>query len=129
MQDLARGHEALLQAFKRADNLSAAQFAASTGKSREKIHEDIDARRLLALDTGDDGQRIPAWQLEPNAQRLTGAILDGAPDVDAWTIYQALTTPLDVLDERSAVQAVTSTNAKELAATVLARLGVQPRAK
>ncbi len=103
--DLVRGRQALLEEFNRSANLPLTEFAKLAGKSRQQIYKDIAARRLLALDSGSRGQRLPEWQLDGGARQLTQQVLSEAIDMDAWTIYRALTTPMDALAGKSAVDA------------------------
>ena len=67
---------------------------------------DILARRLLALN-GPRGQKLPDWQLDPVKQQLTQTVLQEVEGIDHWTIYRALSEPLEGLGGRSPVDAVT----------------------
>lgn len=122
--DIQRGRAALLADFEQPHNLPLAEFARLAHKSRQQIYKDIDTRRLLALNVGPRGQRLPDWQLDPVKQRLTQAVLQGAATVDAWTLYRALSEPLEGLAGRSPVDAVTAGSVDEVTKTVFNVLGV-----
>lgn len=127
-EDLLRGRAALQVELARPENIPLADYARRAHKSRTEVDKAIAARRLLALSATDGGRRIPTWQLNPTALRLTRAVLRTAHDADAWTIYQASTAEMDVLGFRSAVEAVSALTVDDVAVKVLARLGVRPRA-
>jgi hypothetical protein len=122
--DIQRGRAALLHEFEQPHNLPLTEFARLAHKSRQQIYKDIAARRLLALDVGRRGQRLPDWQLDPAALQLTQALLAGAQDVDAWTLYHALSLPADALDGRSPVRTVQRGNVDAVAGVVLSSLGL-----
>jgi len=79
---------------------------------------------LLALNVGRRGQKLPDWQLDPIKQALTRAVLQGAPDVDNWTLYRALSEPLEGLGGRSPVEAVTADSIAEASRVVFNVLGL-----
>lgn len=122
--DIQRGRAAMLDAFDQPHNLPLPEFARLANKSRQQIYKDIDARRLLALNVGPRGQKLPDWQLDPVKQRLTQAVLQGAVEVDNWTLYRALSEPLESLDARSPVEAVTADSVSEVARAVLNVLSI-----
>ena len=122
--DIQRGREALLEAFEQPHNLAVTEFARLAHKSRQQIYKDIEARRLLALNVGPRGQKLPDWQLDPVKQRLTLTLLQGAARVDAWTLYRALSEPLEGLAGRSPVEAVTGDSVDEVARAVFNVLGI-----
>lgn len=122
--DIQRGRARLLAAFDQPHNLPLPDFARLAKKSRQQIYKDIDARRLLALNVGPRGQRLPDWQLDPVKQQLTEAVLRGTADVDNWTLYRALSEPLEGLAGRSPVDAVTTDSIAEVAKAVFNVLGV-----
>jgi len=122
--DIQRGRAAMLEAFDQPHNLPLADFARLANKSRQQIYKDIDARRLLALNVGPRGQKLPDWQLDPVKQRLTQAVLQGAVEVDNWTLYRALSEPLESLDGRSPVEAVTADLVSEVTTAVLNVLSI-----
>lgn len=122
--DIQRGRAALLAAFAQPHNLPLADFAALANKSRQQIYRDIEARRLLALNVGGRGSRLPDWQLDPVKRQLTGAVLQGATGVDGWTLYHALSEPLEGLAGRSPVEAVTVDSVDEVAKAVFNVLGI-----
>lgn len=122
--DIQRGRAALLDAFKQPHNLPIPEFAKLADKSRQQIYRDILARRLLALNVGPRGQRLPDWQLDPVKQQLTQTVLQEVEGIDNWTIYRALSEPLEGLGGRSPVDAVTHGSIDEIAAAVFNVLGV-----
>ncbi|MBA2353818.1 MAG: integrase [Acidobacteria bacterium] len=122
--DIQRGRALLLEAFEQSHNLPLPEFARLANKSRQQIYKDIDARRLLALNVGPRGQRLPDWQLDPVKQQLTQAVLEGAADVDNWTLYRALSEPIEGLGGRSPVDAVTAASVGEVTKAVLNVLSI-----
>lgn len=122
--DIQRGRALLLEAFEQPHNLPLLEFAQLANKSRQQIYKDIDARRLLALNVGPRGQKLPDWQLDPVKQQLTQAVLNGAADVDNWTLYRALSEPLEGLGGRSPVDAVTAESVDEVAKAVFNVLSI-----
>ncbi|MFT3777750.1 MAG: integrase [Ottowia sp.] len=122
--DIQRGREAMLEAYGRPHNLPLPEFAQLANKVRQQIYKDIDARRLLALNVGPRGRKLPDWQLDPVKRRLTQAILQGAPGVDTWTLYRALSDPLEGLNGLSPVDAVTEDSIDAIAKVVFNVLGV-----
>lgn len=123
--DVQRGRAELLREFERPHNLPLADFVRLAHKSRQQIYKDIAARRLLALDVGRRGQRIPDWQLQAPGLQLTRAVLQAADDVDAWTVYRALAEPSEALGGQSPAARVNRGNVDATARVVLASLGVQ----
>ena len=126
--DLQRGRRALLDAFERPHNLPLPAFARLAHKSRQMIYKDLAARprRLLALSVGPRRQRLPDWQLDPSGLRLTREVLARAADVDAWTLYRALSEPLETLGGQAPVEAVGRQGAEAVAQAVLGVLGIEP---
>lgn len=122
--DIQRGRATLLDAFDQPHNLPLPEFARLANKSRQQIYKDIDAGRLLALNVGRRGQRLPDWQLDPVKQRLTQTVLREAKGIDRWTLYRTLSEPLEGLGGRSPVAAVTSASIDDAAKAVLNALGV-----
>jgi hypothetical protein len=122
--DIQRGRALLLEAFEQSHNLPLPDFARLANKSRQQIYKDIEARRLLALNVGPRGQRLPDWQLDPVKQQLTQIVLQAALDVDAWTLYRALSEPLEGLAGRSPVEVVTADSVNAVAKAVFNVLGV-----
>ncbi len=122
--DIQRGRAALLAAFAQPHNLLLADFATLANKSRQQIYRDIGARRLLALNVGGRGTRLPDWQLDPVKQQLTRFVLKGTTGVDSWTLYHALSEPLEGLAGRSPVEAVTADSIDEVARAVFNVLGI-----
>jgi hypothetical protein len=122
--DNQRGRAAMLEAFEQPHNLALREFARLAHKVRQQIYKDIDARRLLALNVGPRGQKLPNWQLDPVKQRLTQAVLQGAPGVGAWTLYRALCESLEGPGGRTPVEAVTQDSVDAVAKAVFNVLGV-----
>jgi hypothetical protein len=57
--------------------------------------------------------------------QLIHTILQRAEGVDAWTFYRALSEPLDGLEGRSPMEAVTTDNLPEAVIAVLSVLGLK----
>ncbi|MGD9946540.1 MAG: integrase [Burkholderiaceae bacterium] len=123
--DIQRGRAVLLETFNQPQNLAPPEFAKLADKSRQQIYKDILARRLLALNVGPRGQKLPDWQLDPVKQQLTQTVLQEVEGIDHWTIYRALSEPLEGLGGRSPVDAVTPGSIDEVAEAVFNVLGVQ----
>ncbi len=123
--DIQRGRAALLETFKQPHNLPIPEFAKLADKSRQQIYKDILARRLLTLSVGPRGQKLPDWQLDPVKQQLTQTVLQEIEGIDHWTIYRALSEPLEGLGGRSPVDAVTPGSIDDVAEAVFNVLGVQ----
>ena len=123
--DVQRGRAVLLEAFNQPHNLPPTEFAKLADKSRQQIYKDILARRLLALNVGPRGQKLPDWQLDPVKQQLTQTVLQEVEGIDHWTIYRALSEPLEGLGGRSPVDAVTHGTIDDVAEAVFNVLGVQ----
>lgn len=123
--EIQRGRAAMLEAFEQPHNLALTDFARLANKSRQQIYKDIEARRLLALNVGRRGQKLPDWQLDPVKQRLTQIVLQNAVEIDAWTLYRALSEPLEGLAGRSPVEAATAASVDDVAKTVFSVLGVR----
>lgn len=122
--DIQRGRAALLEAFDQPHNVRLPEFARLANKSRQQIYKDIDARRLLALNVGPRGQKLPDWQLDPVKQQLTQTVLRKSEGIDNWTIYRALSEPLEGLEGHSPVEVVKAVSLDDLAGAVLNVLGV-----
>ncbi|WAW88962.1 integrase [Xanthomonas citri pv. malvacearum] len=123
--EVQRGRTALLKTFNQPHNLPIPEFAKLADKSRQQIYKDILARRLLALNVGPRGQKLPDWQLDPVKQQLTQAVLQEVEGIDNWTIYGALSEPLEGLGGRSPVDAVTPDSIDKVSEAVFNVLGVQ----
>jgi hypothetical protein len=122
--DIQRGRAALLKAFDQPHNLPLSEFATLANKSRQQIYKDIDSRRLLALSVGPRGQKLPDWQLDPVKQQLTQAVLQKVERIDTWTLYRALSEPLEGLGGRAPIDAVTAASIDDVAKSVFNVLGV-----
>lgn len=124
--DLQRGRAILMEAFSAPSNMSVQDFAKLAGKVRQQIYEDIKARRLLTISIGPRKQKVPEWQLDQTKLALTRSVLAAAPDVDNWTLYKALSEPLESLCERAPVDVVEMSSVDKLTNTVLNVLGIIP---
>lgn len=122
--DIQRGRAAMLEAYDRPHNLPLPEFARLANKVRQQVYKDIDAGRLLALNVGPRGRKLPDWQLDPVKQRLTQAVLQRAAGVDAWTLYRALSEPLEGLHGRAPVDAVTEDSIDAVARAVFSVLSL-----
>lgn len=124
--DIQCGRQVMLEAFDRPQNLPLAEFARLAHKSRQQIYKDLAAQppRLLGLSVGPRRQRLPDWQLDPLRLRLTQQVLQAAEDIDAWTVYHALSEPLEGLRGRSPVEAVSAANLPGVVTAVRNALGV-----
>lgn len=90
----------MLRVFEEPQNLPLAWFAQLARKSRQQIYKDLSAHP----------RRLPEWQLDPMRLRLTQQVLKQAADLDPWTLFHALSGPLEALAGRSPVEAVTAGN-------------------
>jgi integrase len=122
--DIQRERAQMLATFEAPHNLPLPVFAKLTGKSRHQINREIQSGRLLSLNLGNRGQRIPDWQLDPVRQQLIHAVLERAEGVDRWTLYRALSEPMKRLQGRAPMEAVTLQNLQEAAGAVFSALGV-----
>ncbi|MEX5685367.1 integrase [Pseudomonas silesiensis] len=122
--DIQRGRAVLLEAFDLPHNVPLSEFARLANKSRQQIYKDIESRRLLALNVGPRRQKLPDWQLDPVKQQLTQAVLKGVPEVDGWTLYRALSEPLEGLGGRAPVDAVSTDSVDDVTRVVFNVLGV-----
>jgi integrase len=124
MTDIQRERAQMLATFEAPHNLPLPVFAKLTGKSRHQINREIQGGRLLSLNLGNRGQRIPDWQLDPVRQQLIHTVLERAKGVDRWTLYRTLSEPMDRWQGRVPVEAVTLQNLQEAAGAVFSALGV-----
>ncbi|MGV8400874.1 integrase [Pseudomonas aeruginosa] len=122
--DIQRGRAVRLEAFKQPHNLPLAEFAKLANKSRQQIYKDIEARRLLALNVGPRGQKLPDWQLDSVKQQLTQAVLQRGEGIDNWTLYRALSEPLEGLGGRAPVEMVNDRSLDDVVQVVLNVLNV-----
>jgi len=110
VSDIQRERAEMLATFEASSNLPLLVFARLAGKSRDQINRDIKARRLLSLNLGNRGQRIPDWQLDPLRHKLVLAVLMRSPDANAWRLYGALCKPHERLKGRSPIDVLTPEN-------------------
>lgn len=113
LSDMQRERMAMLKMFNAPHNLPAAVFAEMAGKSRRWISYEIQARRVLALSLGNQGQRVPDWHFDAMKHKLVQAVLKHSQGVDSWAIYRALLNPHGMLDGCAPIEAVTSANFHE----------------
>lgn len=113
-EDLARGLAAQRSVLRRSSNLSVGAFARRSHQSLYQVCRALRAGQLLSLSVGQArfrDHRIPDWQLNPLALRLTQrvreriAALDST--LDAWTLYDHLSYPYEPLAGHSPVKEVT----------------------
>lgn len=121
---LEQGLAAMQEEFEKSSNLPVADFARLASKSEQAIYNAIRLRKLLALDCGRPGKRVPNWQLLPKPLRLTREVLKRAPSVDAWTIYNVLSEPLEILGDMAPVEVAHVGGYEDLADIVLNELGI-----
>jgi integrase len=119
MTDIQRERAYMLATFQSVHNMVLPAFAKLVGKSRAQITREIQRGKLLALSLGNRGYRIPDWQLDPIKDRLTQEVVARSTCGDCWHVYQALTQPLDALNGRSAIEAVTGGNVAYIVELVL----------
>ena len=126
MTDLQRGRAILMEAFDAPSNMAVPDFAKLVGKVRQQVYADIKARRLLSISIGPKKQKVPEWQLDQTKLALTRSVLAAAPDVDNWTLYKALSEPLESLGGRAPVDVVEADSVDRLTKTVMNVLGMIP---
>lgn len=95
-------------------------FGKLAGKSKDQINRELKAGKLLSISLGNRGQRVPDWQLVPLKLKLAQAMLKQAPDNEAWDLYHLLTKPHPGLDDRAAIDIVTTTNLGKVVQVLLA---------
>jgi hypothetical protein len=122
--DLQRGRAQMLREFNTPKNLPLARFAKLANKSRQQVYNDVAAKRLLSISIGSRGQRIPDWQLDGAALDLTQKLLAKAEGVDEWTLFHAMTSPMESLRGKSAVEAANKSNLDKVLSAVLNDLGI-----
>src|SRR3546814_17693832 len=84
-----------------------------------------DPRDLHVLTHSFPTRRSSDRQLDPVKQQLTQTVLQEVEGIDHWTIYRALSEPLEGLGGRSPVDAVTHGTIDDVAEAVFNVLGVQ----
>ena len=124
--EMQRGRAALLRAYDVPGNIPLPEFARLAHKSRQQVYKDLSAqpRRLLSLDVGRRGQRLPDWQLDPLKLKVTREVLKRAASIDSWTLFRALSSPDDSLGGHSPIETVKPSNFErifEVVMNVLAR--------
>jgi len=103
----------MLEIFNAPHNLSAADFAKAAGKSKRAINYDVCAGKLLSLELGNQGRRIPDWHLDPLKDELMQSALKRRGAADPWRIYRVLTTPHNLLKGKAPIEALTRDNFPE----------------
>lgn len=110
-----REHLEQLEIFNSPHALPIPVFAKAVGKSKRWISYEIKAGKLLALTMGNLGRRVPDWHLDPVKHHLVQTVLKYAPDADPWLIYDALSQPRKMLNNRSPIDVVKRGNLHEAA--------------
>lgn len=123
-ETLQEGRRLQVEMFEHPRNVPLVRFAQLAHKSRQQIYKDIAAKKLLALNVGTRGQRLPDWQLHPNALSLTQMLMKAAPMVDEWTLYMAMLERFEMLDDRSAIPAIGHFPMQRIVEVVLNRLNI-----
>jgi len=109
--EIQRERLQLLEMFEAPHNLSVADYAKLTGRSRRAVSYDIQMGKLLSIHLGTRGQRVPDWQIDPLKRKLVQAVLKQVPmGMDSWHIYRALLQSCDELGKRPAIHVVRPTN-------------------
>ncbi|HCF1525187.1 tyrosine-type recombinase/integrase [Pseudomonas aeruginosa] len=114
VSDFQRERMEMLEIYEAPHNLPVVQFARLAGKSRDQINREIKAGKLLTLNVGNRGQRIPDWQLDPLKLELVRAVLQQIENVDSWQLYRLLLQPHETLGGRSVIEAVISGKLDEM---------------
>jgi integrase len=114
LSDIQRERLELLDIFEAPHNLPAASFAKMSGMALRTVNHAISMGRLLALNLGTRGRRIPDWHLDPLKHTLIVGVLKQNSDADPWQIYHALLQPRPALRDLSAIEAVTAANLDKL---------------
>src|SRR3546814_20028547 len=83
----------MLAIYEAPDNLPVPLFAKLAGKSKDQINRELKAGKLLSINLGNRGQRIPDWHLVPLKQKLAQILLKQCPDTDTWALYHLLPKP------------------------------------
>lgn len=112
-----------LEIFNSPRTLPADAFAKAVGKSRRAVSYNIQMGKLLALTMGNRGVRVPDWHLDPVKHHLIQAVLKYAGDTDPWLIYEALSEPHPMLDNRAPIDAATRSSIHEAAMAACFKLG------
>ncbi|HEP8937312.1 TPA: integrase arm-type DNA-binding domain-containing protein [Pseudomonas aeruginosa] len=115
VSDFQRERMEMLEIYEAPHNLSVVQFARLAGKSRDQINREIKAGKLLTLNVGNRGQRIPEWQLDPYKHELTRLLMIKlSGKVDSWRLHRVLVQPQEQLEGRSPINAVVADNVHEM---------------
>lgn len=122
ISDFQRERLEMLEIYEAPHNLPVVQFARLAGKSRDQINREIKVGKLLTLNMGNRGQRIPDWQLDPLKHALVHTVQQQVKDVDSWQLYRVLLQPRDMLEGCSAIETVSSGNLHEIAQMVICGL-------
>ncbi|WP_455550590.1 hypothetical protein [Brenneria goodwinii] len=84
---IQRERVAMLKVYESPHNLTVSLFAKLAGKSCDQINREIKAGKLLTLNIGNRGQRIPDWRLEPVKVRLVQK-LRPQTEAGSWPFYR-----------------------------------------
>lgn len=121
---LERGTAAMLLEFEKSSNVPIERFAELSGQRLHSICEDIRMRRLLALNMTGRGTRLPNWQLEKKKLALTCNIMQSAVDIDNWTVYFALSQPLEGLGRHAPIEVIEKSSFEMIETAVFNSLGI-----
>jgi hypothetical protein len=122
---IQRGRVNALQEFNQAHNVPLPRYAELAHLSRQHLYKLIKERKLLALKGGSRGYRIPDWQLAPLPARLTREVLQRAPIVNEWTIYDWLRLPHERFGGKAPIDSVTLVNFDKLVDSLMGALGIE----
>lgn len=114
VSDFQRERMEMLEIYEASYNLPVERFARLAGKSRDQINREIKAGKLLTLNVGNRGQRIPDWQLDPLKKELVNMLRQQVKDVDSWQLYRMVSQSRTQLGGRSIIDAASSSNLQEL---------------
>ncbi len=122
VSEIQRQRAEMLAIYESPTNLTVPAFAKLAGKSRDQVNRDLKAKRLLAIDLGNRGRRIPEWQLDPMRHELVLAVLKHNPVAGSWAVYRALTMADADMGGVGAITFVTSANFERVLSATINRL-------
>ncbi|MFJ5483588.1 tyrosine-type recombinase/integrase [Pectobacterium actinidiae] len=122
VSDLQRERMGMLATYEAPHNLPVVQFAKLAGKSKDQVNREIKAGKLLTINLGNRGQRIPEWQLDPLKQRLVESVMKRTMGTDSWQLYRELLQPRESLGG-SAIEMVSTANLHEVTELLCLKLG------
>ncbi|MEL7551406.1 integrase arm-type DNA-binding domain-containing protein [Pseudomonas protegens] len=122
---IQREREEMLAMYESPSSLPVPLYSKLAGKSKDQINRELKAGKLLSINLGNRGQRVPDWQLVPLKHKLAQVLMTLCPHVDSWDLYRMLTQPHPDLGDRAAIDMVTPSN---LGVVVQVIAGQQPHA-